>query len=129
MQAVRLSGHNATLFNLLCLAVDHYCAIARPLTYSVFMSKRRVHVILALSWVLSLLFGFSDFYISAPIQAPLHGHCEHVELSGQYCRKVRAAKKISNYRGNLLLYRLEGFSLTAIRFHLQCFLMRVENWI
>ena len=84
-----MTGHNATLFNLLCLAVDHYCAIAKPLTYSIYMSKRRVHIILSMFWGISLLFGFSEF-LSGILPVSYHEYCTSYihDLDGQYCEKV-----------------------------------------
>lgn len=83
LQALVFTGHNATLCNLLCLAVDHYCAIAKPLTYSVYMSKRRVHIILGTLWIIAVLFGFSDFLVPAP----LHDYCADWEFVN-YCERV-----------------------------------------
>ena len=86
-----MTGHNATLFNLLCLAVDHYCAIARPLTYSLQLSKKTVRILLIMFWLVALLFGFSDFLIPSK----LHGWCEHktAELKG-YCEQVSEANNL-----------------------------------
>ncbi|XP_067933964.1 melanocortin receptor 5-like [Watersipora subatra] len=86
-RAIILTGHNATLFNLLCLAVDHYCAIAKPLTYSLYMSKRKVHITLSMFWTISFILGFSDFFIPAP----LHKHC-YIDSTGGYCERVWCSK-------------------------------------
>lgn len=83
LQALIFTGHNATLFNLLCLAVDHYCAIAKPLTYSVHLNKRTVRFLLTTFWFTAFVFGFSDFLIPSK----LHGYCEHKTLQG-YCDRV-----------------------------------------
>lgn len=84
VMAITLSGHNATLFNLLSLAVDHYCAIAKPLTHNLYMSKSRVQAILVTFWILAVIFGFSDFWMPSP----LHSHCMDHTTGASYCTRV-----------------------------------------
>lgn len=63
LRAIRMGAHIVTLFNLLGLALDHYYAIVRTLYYRFVMDTRKVTWGIVTMWLVSMVLGFSDFYM------------------------------------------------------------------
>ena len=49
---------------LLCLALDLYLAICKPLHHQMFLTKRKTNFIIIISWFTSILFGFSNTWVT-----------------------------------------------------------------
>lgn len=63
LRCVRMSAHCLTLLNLIALALDHYYAIVKTLHYRAVMNVTRINWGIVIMWSLSLLLGFSKFYL------------------------------------------------------------------
>lgn len=63
VRAVRMAAHIESLFNLLGLGLDHYYAIVRTLHYRMVMSKKKVTWAIIISWIVSFILGFTDFFM------------------------------------------------------------------
>lgn len=63
LRAARTSSNIVSLLNLVGLALDHYCAIIRPLEYPRLMRRKHANLMIVSFWILSFLCGFSDFII------------------------------------------------------------------
>lgn len=92
---VRVASSNLTLLSLLCLAVDHYYAICRPLQHRTGMSPRTVNAIVVFFWMASLAAAFADFVV--PFQ--VFRHCGYDSSSGgnNFCEFVYCSVYNSEY--------------------------------
>ena len=77
LRAVLMTAKCSSLFNLICLALDHYCAIVQSLHYPTLMTKARTRKMIISLWLLSFLFGFSDFYTNI-ISSPARGQSSNL---------------------------------------------------
>ena len=86
IKSINNAGLNITLLNLMLMAVDHYVAIMTPLKYPLIVLKTRVRGVLILAWIVSLVLGFSDFFVSIKdyyftLKSYGYNFCECVWLS------------------------------------------------
>jgi hypothetical protein len=52
----------ASILHLCCISMDRYIAILHPLKYELKMTKNRVAVMLAVTWVASILISYIPVY-------------------------------------------------------------------
>ena len=62
VNSLNVTAHLISLFNLFCLAVDHYIAIMKPLHYIRVTSRKRTTLVILTAWGLAFLGGFSNFF-------------------------------------------------------------------
>nr|QLD32092.1 melanocortin-5 receptor [Ruditapes philippinarum] len=74
MQRVFLdTGVVATLLNLLAMAVDHFLAIMKPMSYRRFMKSGRCNCLIMGIWIISLAVGLLEVFVGlAPGDDPEH---------------------------------------------------------
>ena len=88
LYALNNTALNSTCLNLLAMAVEHYIAILRPLHYHLLVNKRRKNIAILLLWIVSFLFGFSEFFVNLYSYSDKHrkvrNYCEHMWIHGDY---------------------------------------------
>ena len=61
IKSLNTTALNATLLNLMGMAMDHYIAILKPLHYTRLLNKQRYTILILLFWIITFVFRFSDF--------------------------------------------------------------------
>lgn len=119
VRCLRMMAHAMSLLNLIGLALDHYCAILKPLNHSSLMSCRRINIMIAIFWIVSLLLSLSDFVIP-------YGQYSFCEDSNpiNYCDDVLYC---STYENEYLIFVLTVISFTIIVALYIAIFMRIHN--
>lgn len=94
-EALLMASHVISLFNLLCLAFDHYMAINNAMIYPQFVTRRRATVVIVTVWIVSYLCGFSRFLVPTATY-------KFCLITAAYCNSVSC----STYETKYLLYPL-----------------------
>ena len=65
----------ATRFNLFALTVDRYASIEFPLRYTMFITKKRIYLVVVTAWLVAVVVTFSDSipYIAPEVQVHVGG--------------------------------------------------------
>ena len=77
-------GLNATLFNLMGLAIDHLMTITRPLEYPAIMKTKKVIIMICALWLTAIFAGFTDFFSGIPKYAEfkmVFNYCELIWIT------------------------------------------------
>ncbi|XP_064614636.1 glucose-dependent insulinotropic receptor-like [Liolophura sinensis] len=85
MKSLVMMGHSISLLNLVALAFDHFMAINKPLKYIQVFTNHRVSVSLLGVWIISGIFGFSDFILPVPYYSYCEGHTMVNLCQSSYC--------------------------------------------
>ncbi len=93
LRCFRMFTHIISLFNLGGLALDHYCALVKPLEYPQVMSRTRANIMILVFWIISLLLGFSNF--AMPIFIP--SYCRGNLKTMSYCEIIYCSQFDSEY--------------------------------
>ena len=64
-----------TFLHLLAMAMDHYIAIVRPMSYRRFVTRRKTIVLIMLIWVISGVLHFTQFYATLSYLDPEVAFC------------------------------------------------------
>jgi hypothetical protein len=105
IQALNTTGLISTLFNLMTMALDNYVAIIKPLHHHCLLTKRRISIMIAGMWCVSLFIGFSDFL------SGIHGYNTYIYQSQvNYCEYVI----LTPYEEEFALYVIAFICLTLM---------------
>ncbi len=93
LRCFRMFTHIISLFNLGGLALDHYCALVKPLEYPQMMNRTRANIMILVFWIISALLGFSNFALPVLIPSYCHGNLDTMS----YCEIIYCSQFDSEY--------------------------------